>query len=326
MGLKRNLSSCSDTEIELKKPNTQTTPIKIMAESTQEFESTKSQFLAERDDIIKKVKQDAPDWFANAFDFILKDLNYTRECTLETASCKANCEENTKEIVKLQHRVSELEKKNCLLEDNLSRLEDYSRRNNLIVKGIAETGPNEDCRELLGDFLSNALNIPHSQIAVTNVHRLGKPPHTQPSPVKRPRNIIFRMEKMSDREQIWKQRSHLKGSPYVLLEDFGPTTQNNRKKLQPYFHAARKHPDVKRCQLIRDSLWINGQKFTVDTITSIPSDFVSANMSQRNLKSSEGIAFYGKDSFLSNFHDSPFSDNQLTFKTVEHYYQYKKAL
>ena len=131
---------------------------------------------------------------------------------------------------------------------------------------------------------------------------------------------------MSDREQIWKQRSHLKGSPYVLLEDFGPTTQNNRKKLQPYFHAARKHPDVKRCQLIRDSLWINGQKFTVDTITSIPSDFVSANMSQRNLKSSEGIAFYGKDSFLSNFHDSPFSDNQLTFKTVEHYYQYKKAL
>ena len=326
MALKRHLSSCSESDIDYKKLNTQATPEKIMAESNVEQEIIKSQFLAERDDVIKKVKQDAPDWFASAFDLIIKDLNYTREHTLEMLSCKAVCEEHTEEIAKLQSRVCELEKKNSFLEDNLSRLEDYSRRNNLIIRGIPEEGPTEDCRELVIDFLRNVLEISNSQIAVVSTHRLGKPPHTQPFPVKSPRNIILKLGNMADRDLVWKQRFKLKGSRYVLLEDFGPTTQNRRSKLQPYFHAARKHPDVKRCHLNRDTLWINGQRYSSDSIKSLSFDLSCMGKSERKLKSSDGTVFFGKESFLSNFYDSPISDKHLIFQTAEHYFQYKKAM
>ena len=39
-----------------------------------------------------------------------------------------------------------------------------------------------------------------------------------------------------------------------------------------------------------------------------------------------GVAFYGKNSFLSNFHPSPINDSGRTFPTAEHLFQYKKAV
>ena len=131
---------------------------------------------------------------------------------------------------------------------------------------------------------------------------------------------------MSHRDLIWQHRFNLKASSCVLLEDFAPLTQKRRSTLQLFFNAARKHPDVKRCQLNRESLIINGQKYTVDMIETLSFNLSSTNKSQRNLKSSNATAFFGKESFLSNFHESVIAEKQHTFSTVEHYYQYRKAV
>ena len=46
----------------------------------------------------------------------------------------------------------------------------------------------------------------------------------------------------------------------------------------------------------------------------------------KNLVRTEGIACYGRESFLSNFYLCSFRDGGNTFNTVEKYYHYKKAV
>ena len=105
--------------------------------------------------------------------------------------------------------------------------------------------------------------------------------------------------------------------------------QEKRRQLQPFFHMARKHPGVKKCQLNGDVLVINGTRYTVATLEALPFSLYnlsSVPTSEKKLQKCEGIAFFGKNSFLSNFHYSPFEDNGHSYPTIEHYYQYKKAL
>ena len=77
MASERNLSSCSEPEIEIKKKNIQSTPIKIMEDNTEDI--IQHRINIERKEAIENVKKNAPQWFANVFDFMLKDLNRISE-------------------------------------------------------------------------------------------------------------------------------------------------------------------------------------------------------------------------------------------------------
>ena len=176
------------------------------------------------------------------------------------------------------------------------------------------------------DFLKNRLQIQNTDaIVISDTHRLGKPPQLVTTPVRKPRDIIVRFQSGQDRTLVWNNRSKLKHSKFVLSEDFSQTAQEKINKLFPIYKAAKQHPSVNRCQLNRDILTINGQKFTLDSIDTLPYGLKDVNSSERQLKDDKGIAFFGKFSFLSNFYDSPFVENGTTFKTVEHYYQHKQA-
>ena len=80
-----------------------------------------------------------------------------------------------------------------------------------------------------------------------------------------------------------------------------------------------------RCQLNQDILVINSKKFTVDSIDSLPYGAKDVNPSENDFQNGRGVAFFGKFSFMSNFHESPFTENGVTYKTVEPYYQCKNA-
>ena len=103
------------------------------------------------------MKRNAPDWFAAVFYFMMKDLNRISTVSMEVATYKAQCETNSKEIKELCQKVDTLEKRNVELEANIQKLETYSKKNNLIIKGVAEKGPKEDAMSLTMDFLANNL-------------------------------------------------------------------------------------------------------------------------------------------------------------------------
>ena len=67
----------------------------------------------------------------------------------------------------------------------------------------------------------------------------------------------------------------------------------------------------------------------MDTLDSLPHGLNTANhgrCSEKRLQYCDGMVFFGRDSFLSNFHPCRIEEGNLTFLTVEHYFQYKKAL
>ena len=68
---------------------------------------------------------------------------------------------------------------------------------------------------------------------------------------------------------------------------------------------------------------------TLDSIESLPYGLQSLKVgqgSEKKLTTCDGTAFYGSNSFLSNFYPSEIAENNLIFPTSEHFFQYKKAL
>ena len=94
--------------------------------------------------------------------FFLKDLEYLRSQSTGLQACNKTCEENAEQIERLERRVTELESTNLKLKDQITKLEDYSRKNNLIIKGVPETGPNEKTKDVVAHFLQNNLQIDDS--------------------------------------------------------------------------------------------------------------------------------------------------------------------
>ena len=119
-------------------------------------------------------------------------------------------DENSKSIENLQKRVRELEWKNGQLQFN--KFEGYFRKDNLIINGTAETGPNYNVSEVAADFFKDNLKVPEAhKIGINYAHRLGQPPHLITMNVKTPRDIIVRFQSASDRAKVWKHRFNLKG-------------------------------------------------------------------------------------------------------------------
>ena len=140
----------------------------------------------------------------------------------------------------------------------------------------------------------------NTNLRISAVHRIGKPPHLNPTSLKKPRDIIVRFLSISDRDLVWKNRFQLKNSPLILCEDFCNATEEKRKLMKPFLQAARRHPKVKKCSLNRDLLIINGTSYTADKMHSLPYGLKDVNISEKALNDG-GTAIYGKSSFLSNF-------------------------
>ena len=174
-------------------------------------------------------------------------------------------------------------------------------------------------------FFMDSLKMQNTNVRISVVHRMGKPPHLNPASLKKPRDIIVHFESISDRDLVWRNRFQLKNLPLILCEDFCNATEEKRKLLKPYFQEARRHSEVKKCFLNRDLLLINGTSYTADKMQSLPYGVKDINLSEKSLNDGR-TSFYGKNSFLRIFHPSPIHDASNNFPTVQHLYQYKKAI
>ena len=151
----------------------------------------------------------------------------------------------------LHKKVEELEK--SALQDNILRLESYSRKNNLIIKGLSESGPNEDVLQGVIEFMSIHLKMATPQeVIIETAYRLGKPPHLQ--------NKAMKNQGTSLLDKAGNLRFNLRNTPYILGEDYPSGIQEKRRELQLFCHMARKHPSVKKCQHDGDVLVINGTR------------------------------------------------------------------
>jgi len=109
------------------------------------------------------------------------------------------------------------------LSERLRVVEDYTRRNNLVVDGLPEV-PSENQESLqvkVSDTFRNKLSV---EVGVTAVRRLGKKRSEQG-----PRPVLVKFNSFQQRQSCMRSSSKLKGTNLFLRDDVCRTTQDIRR-------------------------------------------------------------------------------------------------
>ena len=279
---------------------------------------------------IKDIKDSAPKWFVDAFSLLLNKFDMLESKYDSAEAVKANMKI---EIRQLEERVSELEaekvQKDKSLENlklDIIRLESYTRRDNLLIDGIPES-PNEDIKTKVLSFFRDTLKLKNANsIQITRVHRLGTPNFITPHSSPRPRTVIVRFHFYPDRDAVWRASWELKNKHHFVSEDYPEEVKQNRRILLPCLKAAKRDPKVKRCTLKADRLIVDGTSYTAADIDKLPGHLQWRLKGEKYDAKSNSTFFFGKDSYLSNFHSSPFKDGGVQYNCSEQYYLQKKCL
>ena len=165
-----------------------------------------------------------------------------------------------------------VEEENLKLKQKLTHLENYSRRDNLVIRGIKET-KDEVCEAVVKTFYKDKLKLESGVIdciKIVRCHRLGEKQHGKTKWI---RPIIVRFFNFGDRQHVWSARSKLAGTSYSVSENFTGETEYNRKKLYPIFKAAKKMQKYeKKVYMYEDTLMLNNIRYTVKDLDNLPED------------------------------------------------------
>lgn len=199
--------------------------------------------------------------------------------SIEIADIKREMKENTKEItaiknefkavhedfVAVRNQVKELSEqrerdneKRTAMSLRVTRLEDYSRRQNLKVYGIEEK-ERENLREEITRLCQELLPEARDQLAgaIDVAHRLGprKPGSTQP------RGVIMRFIYRHDRDRIWeasKNSALLRSRQLKFAQDWSPDVRERRRLLYPM--VAKAKDEGRTAYLVGGRAFIDGKE------------------------------------------------------------------
>ena len=158
-------------------------------------------------------------------------------------------------VESLERQVGHLDNDNKALREELDTMEQYSRRNCLVVHGIPETKEHTGVAVL--QVFNDQLNVRVTPHCIDRSHRLGR---FQPSSNKS-RPVIVKFVSYETRHQVFSAKRRLKGTKLVI-------TENLTKRRSELLNRTRTQPDV-TCAWTTDGRIIcplqNGEKRTIVT-------------------------------------------------------------
>lgn len=241
------------------------------------------------------------------------------------ADAIAKSESASEAVTVLKTEVLELKSEVKRLKEYITAQDTYSRRETLNFYGIAEN-PGEDCRDLLWE-LFETMDIQYARaILFSRIHRLGAKSDNNPRPIR------VRFHYYPDLERVYAQRKMLQGSPYRISKVFAPEIEKNRAVMFPYVNAAFRYRDSLptadkhklNVKFKDDTLILNGTKYNVDNIKTLPSYLTPQASSTKETDSH--IFFWTKHSPLSNHYPAHVVVDNVHFKSAEHLIMHRKAL
>lgn len=218
--------------------------------------------------------------FRSAMDLVVEQLNKRTELVEGTVTdLIKSLEFSQAEIVDLKNNIKVLQKtlneKQVIIEgleskvsETVQRLnynEDYSRRNNLRITGLQEQAGEtwENTSTKVSKMINDNLELP--PVSLERAHRVGP---VNPS---RPRPVVVRFEKYSDRETVIRNAKKLKGTGIYISEDLCPASQEIKMKQLPLLKKAR---DEGKIAYFRHTRLIikekTGQQSSFSTIAADP--------------------------------------------------------
>ncbi|XP_038062513.1 uncharacterized protein LOC119733004 [Patiria miniata] len=138
------------------------------------------------------------------------------------------------QLEKMHNQNRKISDQNDQLKQEIGDLEQYSRRNCLLIHGIPET-PNENTDKISLEVLNNKLKLDLHLHDLDRSHRLGKPrKSTTPSGApQRPRPVIVKFTSYRSRSLVFANKRHLKGSSVHITENL------TKRRHEPYQEARR---------------------------------------------------------------------------------------
>lgn len=137
---------------------------------------------------------------------------------------------------------------------------------------------------------------------------------------RKPRPVLITFNRLSDREYVWSNRRLLKDTDMILKEDLPLEMEGKVKTLLPICKEAKRQN--KKASLVRDQLFINGEKFTEESLDRLPPSLHPEKLSTK--ETSDKFFFWGKRCPLSNFYPCNFVEGKV-FNCVEQYFCFEKS-
>lgn len=208
---------------------------------------------------------------------------------------------------------------------DLLRLEANSRKNNLIIEGLAEseeeTVPEDEAMEKVKSFLLETFAL--KDLAIDSAYRLGKSREGS----KFPRAILVKFLWPRDRETVWKARLVLannKDLKVFIKEDLPPKLRAQMTALLKVAQVAKRYPNLYRNVVVKDfKIQVNGKTYSADQLESLPRKLRPSEFSTPG--NTDAVVFYGRNSRFSNHHQSIFEWDQKSFSSMEQYLAYRRA-
>ena len=237
-------------------------------------------------------------------------------------------EKTKKEIVTLKSEMNHLKTDNNSLREKVNKNENYNRKSNLKLFGINEDR-NENARSSKRKEVSLMNTILETQIPekwIKKAHRISGRNFNK----NQPRPILVEFLHPDERTALLERKELVKNRFGVIIEeDYTQDVEDKSRHLHPLMVAINnlgrntRNPRYK-AHLYEDHLIVNGQRYSVDTIYTLPDEISPEKLATP----SNGIltAFFSRFSPLSNFYPANFKVDGTSYNCNEQHYFHKRAL
>ncbi len=187
-------------------------------------------------------------------------------------------DENPQEIKTIQSTITNLTEENQLLrqtvtnlaqttrrlQDNLLSLENYSRKDNLLIHGVEENQYENIHTTLIALFEKVGVENPQS-LVLAAYHGLGKSKKVAVTP----RPIIVCFVRCGDRDFVFQKFVSTRADKVRVSQDLAERTLLRRNRLLPIYIDAKKKVG-KEVKLVEDRLILRGKTYTLETLDTLP--------------------------------------------------------
>ena len=247
-----------------------------------------------------------------------------------TPQLKRDIQENKVHILCIVAENTCLKRENTVLKEQLSQIKQNQLKNNVIITGIPEQQweTYNTTKQRVRDTIASALKSSNDEERQVNTvaaqyteityctcigrYRPGK---------YRPISVTFQHQE--DKEMLMSGKSNLPPGLYVNHE-YPPLIKWNRDRLRPILYLAKNSPRYKdKCRLENDTLILDGNKYTIDDITTLPEEVAAYKSAQK--VDENRLAFHSEFSPFINFHKSPFIWNHYNFHCAQQFHPISKG-
>lgn len=196
-----------------------------------------------------------------------------------------------------------------------------NRKMNLIFTGVPEGGCGSD-HGVLRDIFKEGLGL--RDVFFDTAFRM----EAQRAGSGRPRHLMVRFRFLADRRRVWQAKKRLQQGDYNYVwiqEDMPRGLKEDLRILlrvakQAEFLRKEEYRDLR----VRDfRLYLSGKCYHPSELETLPVELRPSTLCTK--RSDEAIIFFGRYSPLSNHHCSPFTLEEESYISVEHFLAVKRA-